>query len=120
MQATSSKTPSETFCFLNRSLSLFKKQNVSDGVLDDVACILGCTRSNLHIVGASKGTVIGNLCFKEDGDLVDCAKLGLSGKSIPYHMAKVTDLESDALFILLVEKNGVFMRLTCQQCHVSM
>jgi meiotic recombination protein SPO11 len=51
------------------------------------------------------------LSFKEDGDPIDCAKLSLSGKSIPYNMAKVKDLKYNALFILLVEKNSVFMRL---------
>jgi meiotic recombination protein SPO11 len=37
--------------------------------------------------------------------------MGVGGKAIPPNIDKVTDITSDALFILLVEKDAAFMRL---------
>lgn len=86
-------------------------QTHSDAVLDDVACMLGCTRSSLHVVASEKGVVVGRLTFREDGDPIDCSRMGVGGKAIPPNVDKVTDIASDALFILLVEKDAAFMRL---------
>ena len=54
---------------------------------------------------------MGRLSFREDGDAIDCSKMGVGGKAVPPNVDKVTDLKSDALFILLVEKDAAFMRL---------
>jgi len=83
----------------------------SDVVLDDLACMLGCTRTSLHVVASEKGIVVGRLRFREDGDLIDCSRMGVGGKAIPPHIQKVSEIESDAKFILLVEKDAAFMRL---------
>jgi meiotic recombination protein SPO11 len=53
---------------------LFVDQAESDGVLDDVATMIGCTRSNLHVVASDKGLVVGRIQFEEDGDHIDCTK----------------------------------------------
>eukprot|EP00041_Stephanoeca_diplocostata_P026779 m.727925 g.727925 ORF g.727925 m.727925 type:complete len:429 (-) comp23039_c0_seq5:2990-4276(-) len=92
-------------------VKLFKKQEESDGVLDDVACMIGCTRTNLNVVASDKGVVVGRVTFKEDGDFIDCTKMGVGGKAIPSLIGKITDVQSDAQFILLVEKDAAFMRL---------
>jgi DNA topoisomerase VI subunit A len=55
--------------------------------------------------------VVGRLTFREDGDLIDCRRMGVGGKAIPPNIDKVTELRSDALFVLLVEKDAAFMRL---------
>ena len=36
------------FLFFGQSICCLQDQNNSDGTLDDVACMLGCTRSSLH------------------------------------------------------------------------
>ncbi len=92
-------------------VKLFEDQAHSDAVLDDAACMLGCTRTSLHVVASEKGVVVGRLTFREDGDPIDCARMGVGGKAIPPNVDRVTDLASDALFILLVEKDAAFMRL---------
>lgn len=92
-------------------VKLFQDQGQSDAVLDDVSCMLGCTRSSLNVVASEKGVVVGRLIFTEDGDRIDCTKMGVGGKAIPPNIDKVSDMESDALFILLVEKDAAFMRL---------
>lgn len=92
-------------------VKLFQDQGQSDGVLDDVSCMLGCTRSSLNVVASEKGVVVGRLIFSDNGDRIDCTKMGVGGKAIPPNIDRVGDMESDALFILLVEKDAAFMRL---------
>ncbi|XP_066384430.1 DNA topoisomerase 6 subunit A3-like [Miscanthus floridulus] len=92
-------------------VKLFGDQSQSDAVLDDVSCMLGCTRSSLHVVASEKGVVVGRLVFADDGDRIDCTRMGVGGKAIPPNVDRVSGIESDALFILLVEKDAAFMRL---------
>jgi meiotic recombination protein SPO11 len=92
-------------------VKLFVDQAESDGVLDDVATIVGCTRSNLHVVASDKGLVVGRIQFEEDGDFIDCTKMGVGGKAIPPYIDKIENVVSDAEFILLVEKEAAYMRL---------
>ncbi|KAK3016659.1 hypothetical protein RJ639_006754 [Escallonia herrerae] len=92
-------------------VKLFQDQTQSDAVLDDVSCIVGCTRSSLNVVAAEKGVVVGRLIFSDNGDMIDCTKMGMGGKAIPPNIDRVGDMKSDALFILLVEKDAAYMRL---------
>ena len=45
-------------------VKLFKTQEESNAVLDDVACMAGCTRTSLHVVASEKGVVVGRVQFK--------------------------------------------------------
>ena len=45
-------------------VKLFKSQEESNAVLDDVACMAGCTRTSLHVVASEKGVVVGRLQFR--------------------------------------------------------
>lgn len=92
-------------------VKLFVDQAESDGVLDDVATMIGCTRSNLHVVASDKGLVVGRIQFEEDGDYIDCTKMGVGGKAIPPYIDKIENVVSDAEFILLVEKEAAYMRM---------
>jgi len=92
--------------------------------------MIGCTRSSLNVVASDKvvdfcvsmrwwptlhflcqGLVVGKIIFKDDGDVIDCTKMGVGGKAIPPYIDKITDIKSDAKFVLLVEKDAAFMRL---------
>jgi len=92
-------------------VKLFKAQTESDDVLDDVACMVGCTRSSLNVVASEKGVVVGRLIFDDDGDEIDCTKMGVGGKAIPPTADRVSNMRGDAEFILLIEKDAAFMRL---------
>ena len=92
-------------------VKLFVDQSDSDGCLDDIATMIGCTRSNLHVVASDKGLVVGRISFVEDGDFIDCTKMGVGGKAIPPYIDKITDIRSDAEFVLLVEKEAAYMRM---------
>ena len=87
-------------------VKLFKQQTESDDVLDDAACMIGCTRSSLNVVASEKGIVVGKLIFEDDGDTIDCTKMGVGGKAIPPSIDRVTNVRGDAEFILLIEKDG--------------
>ena len=73
--------------------------------------MIGCTRSNLHVVASDKGLVVGRIQFEEDGDFIDCTKMGVGGKAIPPYIDKIENIRSDAEFILLVEKEAAYMRM---------
>lgn len=92
-------------------VKLFVDQSDSDVVLDDVATMIGCTRSNLHVVASDKGLVVGRIQFEEDGDYIDCTKMGVGGKAIPPYIDKIENITSDAEFVLLVEKEAAYMRM---------
>ncbi|KAK3257953.1 DNA topoisomerase 6 subunit A, partial [Cymbomonas tetramitiformis] len=69
-------------------VKLFKDQTSSDAVLDDIACMISCTRNSLHVVASEKGVVVGRLTYDEDGDTIDCTKMGIGGKAIPSNINK--------------------------------
>ncbi|KAK9756277.1 hypothetical protein RND81_01G086300 [Saponaria officinalis] len=92
-------------------VKLFQDQSQSDAVLDDVSCLIGCTRSSLNVIASEKGVVVGRMVFSDNGDMIDCTKMGVGGKAIPPNIDRVGDITSDALFVLLVEKDAAFMRL---------
>lgn len=41
------------------------------------------------MVASEKGVVVGRLTFTEDGDAIDCSKMGVGGKAIPPNIDKV-------------------------------
>jgi len=49
-------------------VKLFGDQRESDVVLEDVACLVGCTRSSLNVIASDKGLVVGRLVLLE----IDC------------------------------------------------
>ena len=92
-------------------VNLFKDQRESDDALEDVAAMLNVERNALHVVASAKGAVIGRLRFRESNDLIDCRKMGTGGKAITPLVDTITNIESDAEFILVVEKDAAFIRL---------
>lgn len=41
------------------------------------------------VVASEKGVVVGRLTFTEDGDDIDCRRMGVGGKAIPPNISKV-------------------------------
>jgi meiotic recombination protein SPO11 len=41
------------------------------------------------VVASEKGVVVGRLTFREDGDFIDCRRMGVGGKAIPPNIDKV-------------------------------
>ena len=40
------------------------------------------------MVASEKGVVVGRLQFEEDGDAIDCSRMGVGGKAIPPNVDK--------------------------------
>ena len=88
-------------------VKLFKDQKDWDAVLDDIVAPAGCCSAfRSRRVASEKGVVVGKLVYNEDGDEIDCTKMGIGGKAIPSNIDKVTNFRSDAKFVLLVEKDA--------------
>lgn len=93
-----------------QDVNLFRDQRVSDNLIEDVAAMLRVTRSSLHVIASAKGKVIGRLTFREGRDRINAME-GLGGRAITAMVDQVDDLESDAEFVLVIEKDAVFQRL---------
>ncbi len=59
----------------------------------------------------NQGLVVGRIQFQEAGDEIDCTRMGVGGKAIPPYVDKITNIRSDAEFVILVEKEAAYMRL---------
>ncbi|MBK5112487.1 MAG: hypothetical protein KGD59_12885 [Candidatus Heimdallarchaeota archaeon] len=93
-------------------VALFEDQNRgSDPLIEDTAVLLGTYRKNIHVTANDRGLVVGRVSYLDNGDLIDCTKQGSSGKNVNPMQDHITDLESDAEFILVVEKQAAFLRL---------
>ncbi|MHA1989914.1 MAG: hypothetical protein ACW981_07595 [Candidatus Hodarchaeales archaeon] len=93
-----------------QSVNTFQEQRVSDGLIEDLGAALQVTRNSLNVIASAKGVVLGRLSFTEKGDLIDCSK-GVGGRSITPMLDLVDNFQSDAEFVLLIEKDAVFNRL---------
>ncbi len=45
---------------------------------------------NYAVVASEKGVVVGRLTFREDGDQIDCRRMGVGGKAIPPNIDKAS------------------------------
>jgi len=71
-------------------------------------------REELHVRAENAGSVVGPLVLVDDGDRVDCAKLGKGGYSVPSIVEPeyVQIKKCTADFVLLVEKGTQWNRLS--------
>lgn len=93
-------------------VKLFEDQRQSDNAIDDLGPLLGTNRESTHIVASAKGTVLGRLTIEDSGDRIDLTKLGTGGWSITPFLNRVEIVESDAEFLLVIEKDAAMLRLS--------
>src|SRR5499433_2688078 len=92
----------------------FDGQNESDPLIEDLEVTLAALREELHVRAENAGSVVGPLVLVDDGDTVDCARLGKGGYSVP-SIVEPEYLEirrCTADFVLLVEKGTQWNRLS--------
>src|SRR6476646_10463187 len=92
----------------------FDTQDESDPVIEDLEVSLAALREELHVRAENGGSVVGPLVLGDDGDRVDCAKLGKGGYSVPSIVEPeyVEIRRCTADFVLLVEKGTQWNRLS--------
>src|SRR5271157_940513 len=94
-------------------VKLFQKdQGNSDAAIEDASALLRTTRNSTNIIADARGVCIGRLRIRDTNDFIDCERLGKGGWSISPMLDSVEILESDAEFILVVEKAAAVIRLT--------
>ena len=92
----------------------FDTQDESDPVIEDLEVSLAALREELHVRAENGGSIVGPVVFGDDGDRVDCARLGKGGYSVP-SIVEPEHLEirrCTADFVLLVEKGTQWNRLS--------
>lgn len=98
----------------NSNENTFDNQNESDPVIEDLEVSLTTLREELHVRAENSGTVIGPLILVDDGDTVNCARLGKGGYSVPSivepEYLQIKKCTAD--FVLLVEKGTQWNRLS--------
>ncbi len=92
-------------------VNLFKEQKNSDKSIEDAATMLYTTRNSTHVVAAPKGSCVGRLRIRDRNDIIDLEGLGSRGWTISPMLDNIEILESDAEFILVIEKDAAMMRL---------
>jgi DNA topoisomerase VI subunit A len=89
-------------------------QDESDPLIEDLEVTLAALREELHVRAENAGSIVGPLVLVDDGDTVDCARLGKGGYSVP-SIVEPEYLEirrCTADFVLLVEKGTQWNRLS--------
>ncbi|MFX1238976.1 MAG: hypothetical protein ACFE8P_14810, partial [Promethearchaeota archaeon] len=92
-------------------VNLFKEQKTSDKAIEDIATMLYTTRNSTHIIAAPRGYCVGRLRIRDKNDIIDLEGLGSGGWTISPMLDNIEILESDAEFILVIEKDAAMSRL---------
>jgi DNA topoisomerase-6 subunit A len=92
----------------------FDNQNESDPLIEDLEVTLAALREELHVRAENAGSIVGPVVFVDDGDRVDCARLGKGGYSVPSIVEPeyLQIASCKAEFVLLVEKGTQWNRLS--------
>lgn len=98
----------------NSNENTFDSQTESDPVIEDLEVSLETLREELHVRAENAGSIVGPVVFRDDGDRIDCTKLGKGGYSVPSIVEpEFLDIKKcTADFLLLVEKGTQWNRLS--------
>ena len=92
----------------------FDDQDESDPLIEDLEVTLATLREELHVRAEAGGAVVGNLVLVDNGDTVDCSRLGKGGYAVPsiVEPEEIRIKKCGADFVLLVEKGTQWNRLS--------
>lgn len=94
-----------------QDVNVYESQSVLDKILNDIACLFNVQKIDLHVLTTSKGCIAGDLQFKDsDGNYIDCSA-SAQGTLVPNDISGITNIQSTARFILVVEKDAIFQIL---------
>ncbi len=90
----------------------FDDQADCDPVIEDVEVTLNALREELHVYASNRGSMVGNITLVDNGDEINCARMGSGGYAIPSIVEPeiMQFVECTADFILHVEKDTVWRR----------
>ena len=90
----------------------FDGQEESDVVLEDLEVSIDSLRENLHVFAKKRGTMVGNVTVFDNGDEINCRRMGTGGYAIPSicEPSVIQFGKCEADFVLHVEKDTVWSR----------
>ena len=92
-------------------VNLFLDQKFSDTSIEDVGVLLKTTRNSTGVVATARGSAAGRLRLRDGDEIIDLDAQGSGSWSITPMIDRVDVLESDAEFILVIEKEAAMMRI---------
>ncbi len=93
-------------------VNLFKEQVNSDNSIEDLSTVLNTIRNSTNIVASAVGKAVGRLRIRDQKDIIDLEAMGSGGWAITPFLDNVEIIESDAEFVLVIEKDAAAMRLS--------
>ncbi len=93
------------------NVNLFEDQRNSDGSLEDASALLRTTRNSTGVVAKARGSAVGRLRLRDGDEIIDLDAQGSGSWSISPLIDKIDIIESDAEFILVLEKDAAMMRI---------
>ncbi len=92
-------------------VNIVDEQVESDRAIEDLEVITGLSREQLHVSANKMGSMVGKIVLDDAGDIIDCAKLGRGGYSIPSITDELNFKKVEAEYVLYMEKASIFERL---------
>lgn len=90
----------------------FEDQGESDPLIEDLEASLNLLREELHLAASAKGIIAGDMVVKDGNDIIDLAKMGSGGWSVPSNVEEdrieIKKLKAD--YVLFIEKDAVWRR----------
>jgi DNA topoisomerase VI subunit A len=90
----------------------FDEQSESDSIIEDVEVLLEALREELHLYAQKRGDMVGQITIVDNGDEIDCTRMGSGGYGIPsiVEPERIQFKDCKAKFVLHVEKDTVWQR----------
>ncbi|XP_063441714.1 meiotic recombination protein SPO11-like [Mytilus trossulus] len=99
--------------------TFFGNQLAVDEAVDNISCMLQIPRWHLHVLGTSKGLLAGDLSFQDaDGNFTSCNSTK-NGVMVPSHVMGISFLQTNAKFVLIIEKDATFQKLLDDGFHLK-
>ncbi|KAL6066383.1 meiotic recombination protein SPO11-2 [Balamuthia mandrillaris] len=108
LQAQQKVTQRELFYCMADS---FENQRQLNDTIQEVVALLNVPRSSLGITTTPRGSIVGCVRLKIDGKWIDCTRVGAMGTFIPGDLELIQEVDTNARFVVVVEKDSVFQRL---------
>jgi DNA topoisomerase-6 subunit A len=90
----------------------FEDQTESDSMIEDLEVLLNSLREELHLYATTRGVMVGPITIIDNGDEIDCSRMGSGGYGIPSIVEpdRIQFRDCRAEFVLHVEKDTVWQR----------
>src|SRR3989338_264809 len=93
------------------NVNMADEQIETDKAIEDLEVITGLSMEQLHVSANKMGSMVGSIILEDNGDTIDCSKLGRGGYSIPSITDELSFKKTNAKYVLYMEKAAIYERL---------